>query len=68
MSLSVVCTIDVLMSICDSNSEVSESVKPHDTLSVATAEYSPDGSLDSSSDVEESATSFRCPTAHSAGS
>jgi hypothetical protein len=65
MSLSVVCTIDVLMFICDSNSEVSESVKPRDTLSMATAESSPDGSLDSSSDVEGSATSFRCPMAHS---
>jgi hypothetical protein len=65
MSLSVVYTIDVLMFICDSNPEVSESVKRHDTLSVATTEFSPDGILDSGSDVEECATFSRCFTAHS---
>jgi hypothetical protein len=65
MSLSVVYTIAVLMFICDSTPVVSESVKPHDTLSVATTEFSPDGILDSSSDVEGSATFSRCPKARS---
>jgi hypothetical protein len=65
MSLSVVYTIYVLIITYDSTSEVSESVKPHDTLSVAATEFSPDGILDSSSDVEVSATFSRCPKARS---
>jgi hypothetical protein len=45
MSLSVVYTIYVLIFICDSTSDVSESFKPRNTLSVATTEFSTNGIL-----------------------
>jgi hypothetical protein len=61
----VVYTIDFLTFICDSTPEFSDTVRPHDTLSVSTTEFSPDVVLDSSSNVEGSATSSRCLTAYS---